>query len=105
NHLDVEVEADRRDVTRLLRAEQAARAADLEVAHRDLEAGAEIGELADGLQPLVRLLGELVIARVQEVRVRALPAATDSTSQLVELRETEPIRAVDDERVHRVHVE
>src|SRR5664279_6272550 len=37
--LDVELEADRRDVPRLLAAEQLAGAADLEVAHRDREAG------------------------------------------------------------------
>ena len=58
HHLDVEVEADRGDVTRLLGAEQVAGAADLEVAHRDLEPRTEIGELADRLQPLVRLFGE-----------------------------------------------
>ena len=55
DHLHVEVETDRGDVARLLGAEQVARAADLEVAHRDLEAGTEVGELADRLQPFVRL--------------------------------------------------
>ena len=105
DHLDVEVEADRGDVTRLLGAEQVARAADLEVAHRDLEAGTEVGELADRLQALVRLLGERTIARIQEVRVRALPAPADPAAQLVELREAEHVGPVDDERVHRRHVE
>ena len=38
--LDVELEADSRDVARLLRPEQVAGAADLEVAHGDREAGA-----------------------------------------------------------------
>jgi hypothetical protein len=37
HHLDVEVEADGGDVPRLLAAEQVAGAADLEVAHCDLE--------------------------------------------------------------------
>ena len=105
DHLDVEVEADRGDVTRLLGAEQVARAADLEVAHRDLETGTEVGELADRLQPLVRLFGERAIGRIEEVRVRALPAAADAAAQLVELREPEHVGAVDDERVHRRHVE
>jgi hypothetical protein len=36
-HLHVQLEAERRDVTGLLRAEQVTGAADLEVAHRDLE--------------------------------------------------------------------
>ena len=41
-HLDVELEAEGRDVTGLLRAQGIAGAADLEVAHRDLEAGSEL---------------------------------------------------------------
>ena len=72
DHLAVEVEADRGDVARLLAAEQVARAADLEVAHRDLEARAEVGELADRLQPLVRLLGEHAVgAGAAGTRTRA----------------------------------
>ena len=85
--------------------EQVAGAADLEVAHRDLEPGAELGELTDRLQPLVRLLGEHAVGRVQEVRVRALTAAADAAAQLVELREAEQVGTVDDERVHRRHVD
>ena len=105
HHLDVEVEADRGDVTRLLGAEQVARAADLEVAHRDLETRTEIGELADRLQPFVRLLGERAVGRVQQVRVRALTAASDAAAQLVELREPEHVGAVDHQRVDGRHVE
>ena len=44
-------------------------------------------------------------ARVQQVGVRALPAATDPAAQLVELREAEQVGAVDDERVDHRHVE
>ena len=105
HELAVEVEADGRDVARLLAAEQVARAADLEVAHRDLEPGAEVGELADRAQALVRLLGERAVRWVQQVRVRALPASTDAAAQLVHLREPEQVGAVDHERVHRRHVE
>ena len=45
------------------------------------------------------------VGRVQQVRVRALTAAADAAAQLVELREPEQVGAVDDERVHRRHVE
>ena len=45
-HLHVELEAERRDVAGLLVAEQVAGAAQLEVAHRDLEAGAQLGVVA-----------------------------------------------------------
>ena len=74
DELAVQVEADGRDVARLLAAEQVARAADLEVAHRDLEARPEVGELADRPEPLVRLLGERVgPAGAAGTRTRAGP--------------------------------
>ena len=101
----VHVEADRGDVTGLLGAEQVPGAADLEVAHGDLEPRPEVGELADRLESLVRLLGERAVAGVEEVRVRALAAPPDPTAQLVELGETEQVGTVDDERVHRRDVE
>ena len=47
--LAVEVEADGGDVAGLLGAEQVAGAADLEVAHGDLETRAQVGGLADRL--------------------------------------------------------
>src|SRR5262245_52394790 len=48
----VEVVPDRRDVARLLLAEQVAGAADLQVADRDVEAGAEVREPFERAQPL-----------------------------------------------------
>ena len=105
DHLDVQVEADRRDMSGLFGPSRLPGAADFEVAHGDLEAGTEIGELADRLQPFVGLFGELVVARVQQVCVGALAAPADPSPQLVQLREAEPIGAVDDERVDGRHVE
>ena len=54
-HLDVELEAERGDVAGLLGAEQVAGAADLEVAHRDREAGAELGVVGERREPRARL--------------------------------------------------
>ena len=54
-HLDVELEAERGDVAGLLGAEQVAGAADLEVAHRDREAGAELGVVGERREPGARL--------------------------------------------------
>ena len=62
-HLDVELEAERGDVARLLGAEEVARAADLEVAHRDLEAGAELGVVGQRRQPGPRLRRQLASRR------------------------------------------
>ena len=69
----------------LVGPEQVARAPDLEVAHGDLEARAELGVLADGPQPLVGLLGEHPVGRVEEVGVGPLAGPADPAADLVEL--------------------
>ena len=85
DELHVEVVADGRDRTRLVVTEQVAGAADLEVAHGDLEAAAERRVVADRAKPLVGRLGEDLVGRVEEVGVGALAAAPDATAQLVQL--------------------
>ena len=60
--LRVEVEADGRQVAVLLPAEDVAGAADLEVGQRDLEPGAQLGRVEDGLQPLAGNLRQLAAA-------------------------------------------
>ena len=105
HQLDVEVVPDGGDVARLVGAEQVARAADLEVAHGDLESGSELGVLADRPQPLVGLLAEHPVGRMEEVRVGALPAATHPAPDLVQLPEAQQVGPVDDEGVDRRHVD
>ncbi len=56
--LHVQVEAEPDDEAVLLGPEQVAGAADLEVLERDLEPDAELVELLDHPQALLRLLGE-----------------------------------------------
>ena len=65
----------------------------------------ELGGLADRLQPLVGLLGERPVGRMEEVGVRPLAGPADPAPQLVELAEAEQVGPVDDERVHRRHVD
>ena len=104
-HLDVELEAERGDVAGLLGAEQVAGAADLEVAHRDREAGAELRvvgkrrEAGPGLGRQLRRLG------VEEVGVRRNVAAADAAADLVELGEAERVGALDDQGVRLRDVE
>ena len=106
HHLAVEVVADGGDVAALVLAEQVAGAADLEVAHGDLEAAPELGGLADRAEPLVGLLGERLVARVEQVGVGALarcgPTRPRSWWSWPRPRQ---VGAVDDERVHRRHVD
>src|SRR5438552_1584410 len=55
-HLDIELEAQRGDMAGLLRAEQIAGAANLEVAHRDREAGTELRVVGERRKARPRLL-------------------------------------------------
>ena len=96
----VHLETDGLDVAVLLGPQHVAGAADLEVAHRDRHARAELGVLRERLQPLVRRRRESDVAREEQVRVRLLTGAADASAQLVELREAEPVGTVDDQRVH-----
>ena len=65
----------------------------------------ELGRLADRAQPLVRLLGEHPIGREEQVRVGPLAGSADAAPELVELAEAQQVGPVDDERVHRRHVD
>ena len=69
--LDVHIIADVLHMTVLFRAEDIARAAQLEVAHRNLEARTEFGELANGCQAFLRDVGQHLAAVVGEVSVGA----------------------------------
>ena len=57
------------------------------------------------LQPLVGLLGEHLVDGVEQVGVRTAAAAPDPAAELVHLAEPEQVGALDDERVHRRHVD
>ncbi len=83
----------------LLAAEQVARSANLEVLHRNRHARAEFGVLRDRGQPVVGRLGERLLRRIKEVRVPALARPPDASAQLMQLREPEHVRPLDDQRV------
>jgi hypothetical protein len=98
-HLDVQLEAEGRDVARLLGAEQVARAADLEISHRDLEARPELGVVGERREPRARLGCQLRRVGIEQVRVRGDVRAADPPADLVELAQPERVGALDDERV------
>ena len=68
--LHVHLEADGLDVPALLAAEQVAGAADLEIERRHAESAAEVAELLDRGEPLLRNRRQVVFRRNQQVRVR-----------------------------------
>src|SRR5437899_2159646 len=83
--LRVELEADRGDVAVLLGAEDVPCPADLEVLHRDLEAGAELARFEHRLEALAGLLIEVLLLCVEQVGVGLLGASSDAAAELVEL--------------------
>ena len=105
DHLAVELEADRGDVARLLLAEQVAGAADVEVAHRDLEARAELGVVGEGREARRRILGQRLRRGVEQVGEGALARAADPAADLVGLGEAELVGALDDQGVGAGDVE
>src|SRR5439155_26767887 len=94
--LHVPLEAERIDVAALLAAEEISGAADFEIERRDAETAAEIAELLDRRQPLLRDRRQIVFGRNQQVRVRGTIGSSDPSAQLIELRQSVAIRAVDD---------
>ena len=83
----------------LLGTQQVPRAADLQVAQRDLEALAQLVQAGDHVEPLVRLLGQRPARVVEEVGVSAPSRATNAAAQLIQLRQAEAVGALDDDRV------
>ena len=83
----------------LLGAEQVARAADLKVAHRDLEAGAELRVLADRVEPLFRDLGEDLAAAEGQVGEGVARGPPHAAADLVELGEAQAVGVLDDQGV------
>ena len=85
---------------RLLRTEQIARAADLQIAHRNLEARAELGVFPDCLEPLLCNLRENLSPPERQICIRMTRRPADSAAQLVQLRQTQLIRVFNDQRIH-----
>ena len=86
----------------LLRAEQVARAAQLQIAHRDAEARAELRKFANRVEALLRRFGEHLARPNREIGVGQPVRAADAPAHLIELTQPEVIRVVDNQRVrHR----
>ena len=75
----------------LLVAEQVAGAAQLQVAHRDLESGAELGVVRQRRQPLRGLRRERGRRVIHQIGVRPLAAAPHAPADLVQLGQAERV--------------
>src|SRR6266851_852932 len=94
-HLTVHVEADGFDVAVLLAAEHVAGAAQLEVERGDAESGTQFAEFLHGGEAFAGDVGKGGVRWDQKIGVGALCGSTDAAAQLVKLRQTETVGAVD----------
>lgn len=83
----------------LLGADQRAGASDLEVAHGDAHAASQVLEFGERGQARRCLLRQRQLAGEHEVRVRLRGGAPHTALELVELRQAQPLRVLDDQRV------
>ena len=84
----------------LLGTQHIAGAADLQVAHGDLETRAKLSKLADGGQPLLRHFAEGLAPAIGKIGVGVTAASAHTAADLVQLRQAHIIGIFDDERVH-----
>ena len=98
-HLLVKLEPDLLDVSGLFFAKQIAGAADIEIVAGQLEAGAKRVERLQHLQAAVDGWRKQTVGGNGEQRIGARLGAPDPSAQLIELRQTEHVGAVDDQRV------
>ena len=105
DHLHIHIIADRRHKAALLTAQQIARAADLQIAHRDAEARSEFGKFADGVQALIRRFGKHLVRADGKIRIRQSIAAPHAPAQLIQLGKPELIRIAHDQRVRALHIQ
>ncbi len=76
----------------LTRAEQFARAADLQVAHGNRIARAELRVLSNHFQPLLSFESRAQLIVTEKVGVCPSRATSDTTAQLIELRQIRTCR-------------
>ena len=98
-HRCIELETDRVDVAALLSAEQIARPAQFQVERGNLEPCAQVRKFLQCRQPAPRQGRQLNVSRHEQVCIRPPIRTSDPSAQLVEFRESVPVRPVDDHGV------
>src|SRR5690606_3162490 len=103
--LVVERETDCLNLSALAFSEQLARAANLEVVCRERETGAESLQCLDRLEPFGGVGRQASQRRGDEISVGLMVRSADAPAQLMKLRKTEPVGAIDDDGIRRRYVD
>ena len=83
----------------LFRAQNIARPADLQVTHGNLDAGAQLRKLPDGLETLLRLLPKHLVTSVHEKRIGSPARPAHAPPQLVQLGKSHAVRILYNHRI------
>src|SRR5690606_1500083 len=104
-HVHVQGESHFGQLAALRLAEVLTGAADLQVMGGQHEARTDFLHRLDGLQAPLRILGQGLQRRHHQVREGAVVRAADATTQLVQLRQSQPVGLVDQDGVGGRHVD
>src|SRR5438093_1008645 len=97
--LAIQIETNRYDVAALGCAQNAAGAANLQVAHSDAKTRAQRTVLLDGADPLARRADCHHFTRQKEIGISLVLGSTDASTQLIQIGETKLICPIDDDGV------
>src|SRR6266446_2199796 len=86
-------------------AENAAGAANLEIAHGNAKTGAKRAVLLDRVNPFASGADRHHFARQKQIGVSLVFGATDAAAKLIEIRQAETVSPVDDDRVRVRNIE
>ena len=101
----VKFDADFADLAGLFLTQQVTRAANIQIMRRQREAGAQIIQRLHHFQPLFRRRRKPMRFRPGEIRITTQLAAPNAPAQLIQLRQAKHIRTVNDQRIHRRHIQ
>ena len=82
-------------MTVLTLSQKVARAADLQILHRNLKTAAQIGKLPDRRQTLFCNFPQHLVPLIHQKCISRPVRAPDTSAQLMQLRQTEPVCVLD----------
>ena len=98
-HLREEVKANTGKIAVLFSTHERSRSANLQVAHGNLHATAQILILVDGSQTCRCLFGKRHLCRKHKIRIRLLPTTAHAPLKLIQLSKSQALRIFNDQRV------
>src|SRR5262249_24063869 len=104
-HLAIKVKPDRFDVSMLLSAKKISRSPQLQVECGDSESCTEFREFPDGGKTAPRDRSQCFVRRNQEICVSTAVGSSDTSAQLIKLRQSIAVGPIDDQGIGKRYIE